>query len=105
MEDFITMLSQLSFKLSDFEQQMLHSTFQLFKGNIAEKFKLLDDLIISLPHFPSCQCHQWDIASFLKATTTLTLATYNTIQISKLDATIEAQQHKTELLTDITKLH
>ncbi len=33
------------------------------------------------------------------------LATYNTVQISKLEATIEAQQCKTDLLTVIMKLH
>ncbi len=35
----------------------------------------------------------------------LTLATYNMVQISQLETVIEAQQAKTDLLTDITKLH
>jgi hypothetical protein len=39
------------------------------------------------------------------ATAALSLATYNKVQISKLETVIEAQQAKTDLLTDITKLH
>jgi hypothetical protein len=38
-------------------------------------------------------------------TAALSLATYNTVQISKLETAIEAQQAKTDLLTDISKLH
>ncbi len=39
------------------------------------------------------------------ASAALTLAPYNTVQISKLEAAIEAKQAKTDLLMDITKLH
>ncbi len=39
------------------------------------------------------------------AAAALSLATYNTVQISKLEMAIEAQQAKTDLLTDISKLH
>ncbi len=39
------------------------------------------------------------------AAAALSLATYNTVQISKLETAIEAQQAKTDLLTDISKLH
>ncbi len=39
------------------------------------------------------------------ATAALSLATYNTVQISKLETAIEAQEAKTDLLTDISKLH
>jgi len=39
------------------------------------------------------------------ATAALSLATYNTIQISKLETAIVAQLAKTDLLTDISKLH
>jgi hypothetical protein len=39
------------------------------------------------------------------ATAALSLATYNSIQISKLEMAIKAQQAKTDLLTDISKLH
>jgi hypothetical protein len=70
-----------------------------------EIFKLCNDLLISLPHILAWQCRQWDIASFLVATAALTLATYNTTLILKLEVTIEAQQLKTDLLTDISKLH
>ena len=59
----------------------------------------------SLPHVHEQQRRQWDIAAFATATAALTLATYNTVQISKLETAIEAQQAKTDLLTDITKLH
>ncbi len=45
------------------------------------------------------------MASFVAATVALTLATYNTVQISILETAIEAQQAKTDLLTDISKLH
>jgi hypothetical protein len=45
------------------------------------------------------------VASFVPATAALTLATYNTVQIFKLETAIEAQQAKTDLLTDISKLH
>ena len=41
----------------------------------------------------------------MAATAALSLATYNTIQISKLETAIEAQEAKTDLLTDISKLH
>jgi hypothetical protein len=44
-------------------------------------------------------------ASFVAATWALTLATYNTVQISKLEMAIKSQQCKTNLLTDIPKLH
>jgi hypothetical protein len=45
------------------------------------------------------------VASFVAATVALSLATCNTVQISKLEMAIEAQQAKTDLLTDISKLH
>jgi len=45
------------------------------------------------------------LASFVAATSALSLATYNTVQISKLEMAIEAQQAKTDLLTNISKLH
>ncbi len=35
----------------------------------------------------------------------LTLATYNTVQISKLETRIEAQECKTDVLTNTSKLH
>jgi hypothetical protein len=45
------------------------------------------------------------VASFVAATAALTLPTYNTVQISKLEVAIEALQAKTGLLTDISKYH
>jgi hypothetical protein len=45
------------------------------------------------------------VASFVIATSALTLSTYNTVQISKLESKIEAQKQKTDLLTDIAKIH
>jgi len=45
------------------------------------------------------------VASFIAATAALSLATYNTVQISKLETAIEAQHSKMDLLTDISKLH
>jgi hypothetical protein len=83
----------------------LNSTFQLYKGNGDQIFNLLKELLISLPHIPSREKHQWDVASFIKATVVLTLATYNTVQISKLETRIKAQEQKTDFLTDISKLH
>jgi hypothetical protein len=41
----------------------------------------------------------------MAAIAALSLSTYNTIQISKLETAIEMQQAKTDLLTDISKLH
>ncbi len=70
-----------------------------------EIFKLFQDLLMSLPHVHECHFGQWDMASFVAATAALTLATYNTVQILKLEMAIKAQQAKTDLLTDICKLH
>jgi hypothetical protein len=43
--------------------------------------------------------------SHVAATSALTLSTYNTVQIAKLETAIEAQKQKTDLLADIVKLH
>ncbi len=59
----------------------------------------------SLPHVHKRQRRQWEVAALVAATAALSLATYNTVQISKLETAIEAQQAKTDLLTDILKLH
>ncbi len=66
---------------------------------------MFNDLLASLPHVHVRQRRQWDVASFVAATAALSLATYNTVQISKLETAIEVQQAKTDLLTDISKLH
>jgi hypothetical protein len=70
-----------------------------------EIFKHFHDLLMSLPHVHERQRRQWDVVSFVAATAALTLATYNTVQILKLEMAIEAQQAKTNLLSDISKLH
>jgi hypothetical protein len=98
-------LYNFKFHVSEFDKNTLNSTFQLYKGNTAEIFKLFDNLLVSLPHVLAQQQRQWDIAWFVAATSALTLATYNTIQISKLESTIEAIKTKMDLLTDITKVH
>jgi hypothetical protein len=66
---------------------------------------LFKDLLASLPHVPERQWCHWDIASFVTATAALTLSTYNTVPISKLETAIEAQQQQTDLLADIVRLH
>jgi hypothetical protein len=83
----------------------MKSTFQLYKDNTNEIFRLFHNLLTSLPHVQERHCRQWDVASFVAATAALSLATYKTIQISKLETAIEAHQTKTDLLTDISKLH
>ena len=57
-------------------------------------FKLFKDLLASLPHVPERQRRQWDVASFVTATASLALSTYNTVQISKLESAIETQKQK-----------
>ncbi len=79
--------------------------FELHKSDIRQVFKLFQDLLASLPRVPECQRRQWDIASFVAATAALMLSTYNTVQISKLETAVEAQKQKTDLLSDIVKLH
>jgi hypothetical protein len=105
LNTFLATLYEYNFRINNWGNSTLNSTFQLCKQNTDEIFKLFNDLLISLPHVPARQCQQWDIVSFVAATSALTLATYNTIQISKLEASIEAQLKNTDLLTDITKLH
>ncbi len=65
----------------------------------------MKDLLASLFHVPERQWRHWDIASFVTATAALTLSTYNTVQISKLETAIEAQQQQTDLLADNVRLH
>jgi len=98
-------IDKYHFKIDDADLRTIHSTFQIYRQNTKEIFKLFNDLLASLPHVHARQRRQWDIASFVAATAALSLATYNTIQIAKLETAIEVQQAKTDLLTDITKLH
>jgi hypothetical protein len=105
LDNFFNVLHDWNFNVTYNTVATLKSTFKLYKDNTNQIFKLFHDLLTSLPHVQERHCHQWDIASFVAASATLFLATYNTIQISKLEMAIEAQQAKTDLLTDISKIH
>jgi len=105
LDQFVMDIDKYHFKVDDADLRTIHSTFQIYRQNTKEIFKLFNNLLASLPHVHARQRRQWDIASFVAATAALSLATYNTIQISKLETAIEVQQAKTDLLTDITKLH
>jgi hypothetical protein len=98
-------LDRFKFNLDQYNWATLNSTFELYKSDINQVFKLFKDLLASLPHMPERQRRQWDVASFVVATSALTLSTYNMVQISKLESKIEAQKQKTDLLTDIAKIH
>ena len=82
MDHCILYLDHFNFNLDQYNQATLNSTFELYKSDIRQVFKLLKDLLASLPHIPERQQRQWDIASFIAATATLMLSTYNTVQIS-----------------------
>jgi hypothetical protein len=105
LDKFLEDIDVYHFKMDDNDLRTIHSTFQIYRQSTNEIFKLFNDLLASLPHVHVRQRRQWDVASFVAATAALSLATYNTVQISKLETAIEAQQAKTDLLTDITKLH
>ncbi len=105
LDQFITDIDRYKFTTKDADRRTIQSTFEIYKQNTKEIFNLFNDLLASLPHVHVRQRRQWDVASFVAATTALSLATYNTIQISKLETAIEVQQAKTDLLTDISKLH
>jgi len=102
MECCIPDLDCFNFKLDQYNQATLNRTFELYKSDIRQVFQLFHDLLASLPHVPECQRWQWDIASFIAATSALTLSTYNTVQISKLETTIEAQKQKIDLWANWT---
>ncbi len=106
LDNFFDVLQKWNFTaLPELDIATLKSTFQLYKGNTNEIFKLFQDLLTSLSHIQERHHPQWYVASFVAATAALTLATYNTVQISKLKTAIEAQQAKTDLLMYISKLH
>jgi hypothetical protein len=105
MDRCIPDLDRFNFHLDQYNRATLNSTFELYKSDICQVFKLFKDLLASLPHIPECQQCQWDIASFVAANTALTLSTYNTVQISKLETAIETHKQKTDLLADIVRLH
>jgi hypothetical protein len=105
LDDFFDVLHHWNFSVEDFDAATMKSTFKLYKANTNDIFKLFHDLLASLPHVHECHRRQWDVTSFVAAIATLSLTTYNTVQILKLETAIEAHQAKTELLTDISKLH
>jgi len=105
LNKFLIDIDEYLFKMDDADLRTIHSTFQIYRQITKEIFKLFNDLLASLPHVHARQRQQWDVASFVAATAALSLATYNTIQISKLETAIEVQQAKTDLLTDISKVH
>ena len=105
LDNFFPDLLHWNFHLSNESKATYESIFKLYKQNTDEIFKLFKDLLVSLPHVHERQRRQWDIVAMGTAAAALSLATYNTVQISKLETAIEAQQAKTDLLTDISKLH
>ena len=105
MDRCIPDLVRFNFHLDEYNRKTLNSTFELYKSDLKQVFKLFKDLLASLPHVPERQRHQWDVASFAIATSSLALSTYNTIQISKLESAIETQKKKTDLLADIVHIH
>ncbi len=93
------------YAFNEFNIQSLNDAFQLYKKYMNKIFRLFHYLLISLPHIPEWQKRQWDIASSNEATAILTLATYNQYLSDLQTGNIAAQQHKTDLLTDDSKLH
>ncbi len=71
----------------------------LNSDNIFNSIKNITDVF---PHLHSISKHQFDMLSFTIASAALGGFTYNTILISNMDAKIEAQDHKTNLLVNIT---
>jgi hypothetical protein len=105
MDCCITDLNRFNFNLDQYNRATLNSTFELYKSDLQQIFKLFKDLLASLPHVPEHQQRQWDIASFIAAMAALKLSTYNTVQISKLETAIKTQKQKTDLLADIVHIH
>jgi hypothetical protein len=91
-------LTEWNFTLHELEIATMKSTFKMYKDNTNEIFKLFHDLLTSLPQVQEHHRRQSDVASFIAATAALSLATYNMIQILKLETAIKAQQAKMDLL-------
>ncbi len=77
LDKFLQDLDTYHFNMADSTLNTIHSTFQVYRQNTREIFKLFDDLLASLPHVHVRQRRQWDVASFVAATAALSLATYN----------------------------
>jgi hypothetical protein len=82
MDRCIPDLDRFNFNLDQYNRATLNSTFELYKSDICQVFKLFKDLLASLPHVPERQRSQRDITSFVAAAAALMLSTYNTVQIS-----------------------
>ncbi len=50
LDNSFNVLKQWNFKLSNYDLRTLNSTFQLYKGNKNETFKLSNYLLVNLPH-------------------------------------------------------
>ncbi len=55
MDTCIADLDCFDFKLSEYNRVTLNSTFELYKSDTIQIFKLFHDLLASLPHVPKCQ--------------------------------------------------
>jgi hypothetical protein len=53
LDNFFSRLYHWNFCIAEFDKATFNSTFQLYKGNTDEIFKLFNDLLISLPHIPA----------------------------------------------------
>jgi hypothetical protein len=105
MDRCIPDLDRFHFNLDEYNRATLNSTFEFYKSDLKQIFKLFKDLLASLPHVPERHRCQWDIASFVTAMASLALSTYNTIQILKLESAIKMQKQKTDRLVDIVHIH
>jgi hypothetical protein len=55
MDRCIPGLDRFNFKLDQYNWAMLNSTFELYKSDITQVFKLFNNLLASLPHIPEHQ--------------------------------------------------
>jgi hypothetical protein len=58
MDRCIPDLDRFNFHLDQYNWATLNSTFKLYKSDICQVFKLVKDLLASLPHIPERQHHQ-----------------------------------------------
>ncbi len=55
MDRCIPDLDRFHFNLDEYNRVTLNSTFELYKSDLKQVFKLFKDLLASLPHVPECQ--------------------------------------------------
>jgi len=94
LDNFLPDVQQWNFKIDNETKATYKSIFKLYKQNTDEIFKLFTDLLTSLPHVHERQRRQWDVVAFGTATAALSLATYNTVQISKLETQLRHSKRK-----------